>query len=274
MPRFQPQEIIASRTHPAITHIRRLQTRAERERTGRFYIEGLRFVAHAHQHRMGIEALVVCRQLLPQPWAHRLVHRIASEGTPVLEVTPEVLHSIALADDPQGIGAVVRQRWSHLEQIGPQAGLCWIALDTVHAPGNLGTMLRTSDAAGGAGLILLGEAVDPYDPATVRATMGALFSQCFVRTSTASFVRWKEQKRCLLVGTALTADTDYHAASYPPPVVLLMGDERKGLSPDLQAICDLLVRIPMVGQSDSLNLAVATSIMLYELFNQRRDGLR
>jgi len=145
-----------------------------------------------------------------------------------------------------------------------------VALDTVQSPGNLGTILRTCDAVSAAGVILVGDAVDPFDQATVRATMGALFTQRFVRASLAEFSAWKASQNCLLVGTSPAAQTDYQAARYPAPVVLWMGGERKGLPAEFQQLCDVMVRIPMVGRSDSLNLAVATSVLLYEVFNQRR----
>ena len=200
----------------------------------------------------------------------KLVGRLQRAGTPTLLVTPEVLYSLALVDDPQGIGALVRQRWDRLESVTPGGNLCWIVHDVVQAPGNLGTILRTSEAVGGAGLILLDGTTDPYDPATVRSTMGALFSQRFVRPTLPAFVRWKKASSWSLVGTSPSATQDYHAFTYGRPTLLLMGGERKGLSGELQALCDVVVRIPMVGRSDSLNLAVATGVMLYELFNQRR----
>jgi TrmH family RNA methyltransferase len=147
-----------------------------------------------------------------------------------------------------------------------------VALSSIQSPGNLGTLLRTADAVGAAGVILLGDGVDPYDPAAVRASMGAIFSQRFVRASTRELAAWKRRSGALLVGTSPAAPTDYQALTYPPSLVLFMGHERQGLSPEEQALCDELVRIPMVGSSDSLNLAVATSVMLYEVFNQHRAG--
>jgi TrmH family RNA methyltransferase len=164
----------------------------------------------------------------------------------------------------------VRQRWTPLERIVPADDSCWIMLDTVRSPGNLGTILRTSEAVGGAGLILLGDAVDPYDPAAVRASMGSLLSQRFVRTTVADVLRWKDRQQCVLVGTAPSAATDYQAVDYRAPAVLLLGGERKGLSSELQALCDVVVRIPMLGHTDSLNLSVAASLLLYEVFTQRR----
>jgi TrmH family RNA methyltransferase len=257
--------------NPAIRQIRRLHERAGREQRGLVYIEGMRLVASAIEHQAQIATLIACRPLLTHPFARRLVRVQQQAGTPVLWVTPEVMHSLALAAAAQGVGAVVRQRWDALGRVKPADELCWIALDIIHAPGNLGTILRTSAAVGGAGIILLGEQVDPYAPATVRATMGAVFAQRFVRTTVAEFARWKRRRGVQLVGTSPHAPLDYHAVAYRAPTVLLMGGERQGLSPELQALCDVMVQIPMVGGGDSLNVAVATAIMLYELFNQRRE---
>ncbi len=253
-----------------IRRIRRLRVREERERTGLYYIEGLRFVDQAVSHGATVETLVVCHPLLSHPYAHRLLSRVQHSGTPILYVTPAILHGISLVDDPQGIGAIVKQRWDRLENIKTGDALCWIALSVVRSPGNLGTLLRTSEAVGGAGIILLDESTDPYDPTTVRATMGALFAQRFVRATVDEFVQWKQRNAYMLVGTSPSAKQDYHTVTYHHPTILLMGEERKGLSSELQSLCDIMVRIPMVGKSDSLNLAIATSVMLYELFNQRR----
>jgi TrmH family RNA methyltransferase len=264
---------IDSRNHLAIKRIRRLQLRDERERTGLYYVEGVRFVAQAVQHMVPIETLVVCRPLLVHPFAQKLVRRQRQAGTPILDVTPAVLHSIALVDDPQGIGAVVRQRWEQLERVRLANDLCWIVLDVLRSPGNLGTILRTSEAVGGAGIIVLGDAIDPYDPATLRSSMGVMFAQRFVRTTVDALRVWKQRHSCQLVGTSPAAPTDYRDVAYHPPTLLLMGEERNGLPPELQALCDVMVRIPIVGQSDSLNVAVATGVMLYEVFTQcRRDA--
>jgi TrmH family RNA methyltransferase len=267
-------EIIASRNHFQVRRIRALQQRAERERTGRFFAEGLRFVAQAAEHGTAIETLLVAPELFTHRFGRQLLRRLRRAGTSCLKVTPEVFHSVALSEEPQGIGIVARQRWEPLPRPRDGDGLCWVALSSIQSPGNLGTLLRTADAVGAAGLILLGEAIDPYDPATVRASMGAIFAQRFARATTAQLAAWKRRHEALLVGTSPTAETDYQAVAYPESLVLFMGHERQGLSPEEQALCDALVRIPMVGSSDSLNLAVATSIMLYEVFNQRRAGSR
>jgi len=264
--------IIRRRNHPTVKRIRALHSRIERERTGLFYVEGTRFVSQAVRHNAVINTLVVCRPQLVHPLAHKLIQKQAQAGVRILEVAPEVMHSMAQVEDPQGIGAVVRQKWLSLERVKLSGKLCWIACESLQSPGNLGTILRTSEAVGGAGVILLGEAADPYDSATVRASMGAMFSQRFARTSIAEFAAWKAERRWLLVGTSPSAEVDYQRVAYNDPVVLLMGGERKGLPEELRQLCDLVVRIPMVGRTDSLNVAVATAVMLYELFNQRRAG--
>lgn len=234
------------------------------------YIEGVRFVAQATTYNAEIETLVVCPPLLNNPLGRKLLESHRQKGTTIIEVTAEILRHISSVVDPQGIAAVVRQKWLALERVKLGGKLCWIALETIQSPGNLGTILRTSDVVGGAGLILLSDSADPYDPATVRATMGALFSQRFVRTTPAELIRWKDEREWLLVGTSPTGSVDYQAVDYHTPTILLIGGEKKGLSPELKGICDLVVRIPMVGHSDSLNVAIATGVVLYELFNQKR----
>lgn len=261
---------LIERSSPLLKRVQRLHTREERERTGLFYVEGMRLVTQALHHHARIEHLVVCRELLTHPYAQRLVHERKKHGIPVLEVSRFVMERLSQVTDSQGLGAVVRQRWQRLESIKPRGELCWIAVETIRSPGNLGTILRTSDAVGGAGLILLGNATDPYDPGTVRATMGAMFTQRFIRTSKADILHWKRRQQYLLVGTSPGAPQDYQEVRYQAPLILLIGEERKGLSAELQAICDLMVRIPMIGESDSLNVAMATGVMLYEVFNQRR----
>jgi TrmH family RNA methyltransferase len=273
MPHTNNIEVISSRNDRRIKRIRALQERRERERSGLYYIEGIRFVAQAAHYNTPVETLVYSPPLLTHPFARRLMHRHEQAGTQMIAVTPEVFYSLALAEDPQGIGAVVRQKWLPLERVKLGGKLCWLALDNLRSPGNLGSILRTSEAVGGAGVILLGEPTDPYDPSTVRASMGAHFSQRFVHTTPTALRKWKEERGWQLVGTSPRAAIDYRQADYRLPTILLIGEERNGLPDEIQANCDLMVRIPMVGHGDSLNVAVATGVLLYEVFNQKRFGV-
>jgi TrmH family RNA methyltransferase len=266
--------IISSRNNPLIKTIRGLGSRKQREQTGLFFAEGIHLVAAAAHHGAEIECCVVAPELLISSFGQELAHTLAQSNARYVEVTTDVFDSLAAKDRAQGIGAVVRQRWESFADLVPTERQCWVALDTVQYPGNLGAILRTCDAVGGAGVILLGSSTDPYDPAAVRASLGAIFSQRLVRASFAEFAEWTQWQRVALVGTSPTADRDYQAVAYKPPLVLLMGSEPRGLSAEHQALCDTVVTIPMVGHNDSLNLAVATGIVLYEIFNQQRGIAR
>ncbi len=260
---------IRSVNNPRVKFIRSLRRRAAREESRLFFVEGIRAVTEAIQIGAGVQTLVVAPSLLTSPLGWSLGLQIPPQADR-LEVDADVFRSLSALENPQGIGAVVRQRWLPLDQATPDGALCWVALESVQYPGNLGTVLRTSEAVGGAGVMLLGAATDPYDPLCIRASMGAVFSQHLVRTTFPDLLAWCTRAHGTLVGTSPSAATDYQALTYPAPTVLLMGSEQHGLSPEHIAACDHLVRIPMVGRCDSLNLAVSTSTVLYEVFNQRR----
>ncbi len=262
--------LITSRNNPTVKAIRGLASRKERERTGQCFVEGLHLVASAVQQGATIDACVVAPDLLTSAFGRDLARAIVDHGARRLEVTADVFHGLAVKDRAQGLGVVVRQRWEALAGLDASAGRRWVALDTVQYPGNLGAILRTCDAVGGAGIILLGDTADPYDPAAVRASAGAIFAQLLARASFAEFMEWKRRNRAMVVGTSPMATLDYRKVAYQPPVVLLMGSEPRGLGREQQDMCDVVVTIPMIGRSDSLNLAVAASVVLYEIFHQHQ----
>jgi TrmH family RNA methyltransferase len=261
--------LITSRKNPIVKTIRGLASRKERERTGQCFVEGLHLVASAVQQGATIDTCVVAPDLL-SAFGRDLARAIVDRGARRVDVSAEVFHTLAAKDHAQGLGIVVSQRWESLARFDASTGRRWVALDTVQYPGNLGTILRTCDAVGGAGVILLGDTADPYDPAAVRASVGAIFAQRLARASFAEFIEWKRHNRAMVVGTSPIATLDYRSVAYYPPVVLLMGSESRGLAREQQDMCDVVVTIPMVGQSDSLNLAVAASVVLYEIFHQHQ----
>jgi RNA methyltransferase, TrmH family len=260
--------VIHSSGNATVKAIRGLRQRKERDRSGRFYVEGIRLVGEAVDLRAEIEICVVAPELLTSEFGWTTVDRAVEQGATRLEVSADVFRTLSRKEGPQGISAVVRQRWGVLEEIVPGRELCLIALASVQDPGNLGTILRTSDAVGAAGVILIGTATDPYDPGAVRASMGAIFSQHLVRASTVALRDWKDRYDVRIVGTSNAAPVDYRDAVYTRPLTLFMGSEREGLTPEEAALCDEMVRIPMLGRGDSLNLAVATGVMLYEVLRQ------
>ncbi len=270
--------VITSTANERIKLIRRLQERKARAESGLFFIEGVRIVAEAIRQGAELEVLVVASELLRSAYAQQLVEEQRSRGAPVLEVSASVFARLSQKEGPQGLAAVVRQRWNTLDEVAfpprPKiASHTWVALDSVADPGNLGTILRTHDAVGGEGIILLDQCTDPYDSSAVRASMGALFTQALVKTGFAQFREWKQRTGVPVIGASGAAALDYTAFRYPSELVLLMGSEREGLAEQQLALCDAVVSIPMAGASDSLNLAVATAVVLYEIFNQRRGKI-
>lgn len=263
--RLEP--LISSVKNPTVKGIRNLRTRKGREQQGQFWVEGIRLVGEAAQQGAPIQQLVVAPDLLTSSFAWRLVEDLVGRGVPYLTVTAAVFASLSAKDGPQGLGAVVAERWHPLPSAKGNRDL-WVALEEVQDPGNLGSIMRTADAVGCKGLILIGNCTDPYDPAAVRGSMGSLFALQLVKASPEEFVAWKQTTQMPLMGTAGGASAHYRQVRYPQPLVLLSGSEREGLSPTLMNACDQLVRIPMVGRADSLNLAVATSVVLYEVFEQ------
>ena len=260
---------VGSTANAQVKAIRALSGRKERDRSGLFFVEGIRAVAAALEAGFDVEQLVVAPELLESDFARKTVGDARARGIPVLEVSNTVFDTLSRKDGPQGLALVARQRWLDLSAARPAADSVWVALHQPQDPGNLGSILRTCDAVGVAGLVLLGASVDPYDPSALRASTGAAFTVPLARATWPELAAWAKRTGSQLVGASGDAPTSYRSAAYPTPLVLLMGSEREGLSASQQAACDTLVHIPMRGTVDSLNLAVATSLVLYEIFERR-----
>jgi len=156
-----------------------------------------------------------------------------------------------------------------LDMLDRSSSGIWLVAERLRDPGNLGTILRTGAAVGAGGLILVGECVDPFSVEAVRASMGALFTVPIVKTEWQPFLDWLRQGPGQLVGLSLDTETDYRSADYTAPTFLLTGNEAQGMPADYAAACDVLVKIPMLGKADSLNAAVATAVMAYEVLAQQ-----
>ena len=248
---------------------RLLADRAHRDSRRAFFVEGVRNVVHAIESGFHIETLVYSEKLLIVPIARKLIRDRCRSGTPTLQVSPEEFRQVSTTPRASGVGAILAQRWSPLHGASPRAGLCWVVLEAVRSEGNLGSLIRTSEAIGGAGFILIGPRIDPFAPAVVRASMGALFGQTFIRTNERSLWNWVRRHRCRVIGATPDGSADLHRFHYPRPTILVLGEERQGLTPRQRELCSDLVRIPMVGVANSLNLAVAGSLLLYEVYRAR-----
>jgi TrmH family RNA methyltransferase len=261
--------LITDFDHPLIRRFRSLQTTAGRAAGGCYVIEGLRHVFRAAQTPARIEHLLIAPKVLKHPAGQKLARRLRHAGTPCATLAPDLYRRLSLAAAPQGIAAILHQEWTPLAAVLPGAGNTWLAAEGIESPGNLGTMIRTSEAAGAAGLILIGRTADPYDPIAVRATMGSLFSQQLVRSTAQEFAAWSGCRRLMVVGAAPKAAHDYRAVQYEKPLVILVGSEKRGLSDELCRACTSIVRIPILHCGvDSLNVAVAAGILLYAALDQ------
>ena len=253
---------VTSLTNPTVKAVRALHLRKAREETGLFLAEGLKIITEAVELGHAPKILLYGPDA-SHPLLTKAIQATQAAGGEVIEVTREILEKISRRDNPQMVIGVFPQVFTPLDALEPESAACWVALDRVRDPGNLGTVIRTADAAGCGGVILVGDCCDPYSVEAVRATMGSVFAVKIARASVEEFLAWRTSWPGSVVGTQLSATVDYRAAEYRRPALVLMGNEQAGLPPDLTAACDLAVKIPMRGRADSLNLAVATGIMIY-----------
>lgn len=263
--------MITSYRNPLIKRIKRLRQRKYRREENAFFVEGPRAFLAAVETGALVEAVVYSRQLLRSEACYAAIEQLAARGVACEEVTAELFTGVAERENPAGIGAIVTTTSVALDELAVAAGSLFVALVEAADPGNVGTVLRTLDAVGGAGLILVGESTDPFHPTAVKASMGSLFtvSLCEV-DNLANVMAWAQQRGLQVVATSARATQVYWEAAYQTPTLFLMGSERHGLDAATLAAADLTVTIPMQGSVTSLNLAIATSLLLYEAVRPQR----
>jgi len=259
---------ITSAGNAEVKRLRSLHERKYRRQTGLFLAEGTRICTEAVTLGWRLHRLAFLDGRGGDRMVRPLLEALARDGGRALPMTESLLSRISGKDNPQIVLGAFEQRWQAKDAIMPDAESCWIALDRVRDPGNLGTIMRTADATGARGVILIGDCTDPYSVEAVRASMGAVFNVELAQMSQNDFLALASGWPGQVVGTALPASRDYRTADYGGPLMLVMGNEQAGLTPELMKACTQLVRMPMMGRSDSLNLAVATGLTLYEVLRQ------
>ena len=262
--RHRPGEIraVASAANEAVKAIRALDLRKHRDDSGLFVAEGARTLIEAIETGSTPRVVAHLGAAREEAPVRRIVEAVRTAGGLVLEVDRAALEKMSRRDNPQTVIGVMAQRWTALGALPARGRL--LALDRVRDPGNLGTILRTADAFGVSGVILIGETTDPYAIEAVRASMGSIFAVDLARVDEAGFIAWRRGFPGLVVGTHLDGAVDLRAVDWRDPTLIVMGSERDGLTEALAAACDQRVRIAMSGRADSLNLAVATAITLHE----------
>lgn len=259
-------DLISSLGNPQVKQIRSLSQKKWREETGLFLVEGIFHVGEAVEAGWKIETLVYSPELLSSEYARTLVEEQNRRGVRSLALTRELFTAIAEKDNPQGILAAVHQRYVSLDEVSIEQLNFGVALVSPQDPGNVGTILRTLDAVGVGGLILLDGGVELYHPSVVRASMGTLFWKIVVQAPFSEFILWKQKQGYQLVGSSAHAKTDYREYERGnSPTILLLGNEQKGLSTEQCSACDVVLSLPMKGRVSSLNLGVAAGILLYQM---------
>lgn len=248
--------------------LRFLQTAQGRSRTGLYLIEGIRHVAQAVEQNAPLQSIFYDPSVLSNRFGRKLAEKLRRAGVPGVRLTPQLYCQLTLAAEPQGLGAVVRQRWTRTEGLTTVRNSLWLGIESIESAGNLGTTMRTAEATGVAGIFLISSGIDPWNPATVRASMGSLFSQKAVRCTAQEFGEWARSREVTVVGSSPKSLLSYRVLRCRWPVALLLGSEKEGLSDHLMEACDFAVRIPMVGKCDSVNVAVAAGVLLFEMSHQ------
>jgi len=261
--------LITAFSNPLVKQVRGLREKKHRRAEGLFMAEGLRILTEAREVGR-LPRMLFFAGGAAHPLLAALIDETEEAGGDVVETNADILGKLTGKDNPQTVVGVYDLPDTTLGTLDRSAAPLWITAQALRDPGNIGTILRTGDAVGAGGLILIDDCADPYSVEAVRASMGAVFTQRIAAARWDEFVVWLRRGAGQLVGTSLATDVDYQAARYAAPCFVLVGNEQAGLPADYQKECDLLVKMPMLGKADSLNAAVATGVMCYEVVNQWR----
>ncbi len=264
-----PREI-SGFSNPLVKRVRSLRDKKHRKAEGLFLAEGLRILTEAMEAGRLPDMIWHSPETSGHPLVQKLIVATEAAGGTAYLTSADILSKLSGKDNPQAVLGVYPEFLTPLDKIDRTTSPIWIVAQALRDPGNLGTILRTGDAVGAGGLILIDDCTDPFSVEAVRASMGALFTQSISTARWDEFLLWLRQGPGQLVGTSLNTEQDYQAGRYAAPTFLLVGNESQGLPPPYEQECDLLVKIPMLGKADSLNAAIATAVMAYEILNQRR----
>ena len=259
-----PRQVSAF-SNTTVKRLRSLRDKKHRKSEGLFLAEGLRIIAEARDSGKLPEIIAFSAEGAKHPLAAEIIAAIEAAGGEAIETTADILSKMSGKDNPQMLLGAYRQPETALERIDRSAAPLWMVAQALRDPGNIGTILRTGDAAGAGGLILIDDSADPFSVEAVRASMGAVFTQAVAIARWEEFLGWLRSGPGQLAGTSLKATHDYLEAKYEQPCFLLIGNEQQGLPPSYEAECDLLVKIPMAGRADSLNAAMAAAVMAFAI---------
>jgi TrmH family RNA methyltransferase len=252
-------------SNPTVKYLRSLRDKKHRKREGKFLAEGLRLLTDARESGHLPETLVMASARDPHPLLDALEADVARAGGEIVETSADILAKITGKENPQAVAGVFAEFDTSLAAIDRNAAPIWLVAQALRDPGNLGTMLRTGDAVGAGGLILIDDSADPFSVEAVRASMGAIFTQKVALARWDEFLPWLRGGTGQLVAASLREALPYREAPYQAPCFILVGNESRGLPEEYEMACDLRVTMPMRGRADSLNAAVAGAVLAYEV---------
>lgn len=252
-------------SNPTVKYLRSLRDKKHRRRAGQFLVEGLRLLEDARASGRLPQTLVMAEGRHAHDLLARLEADVLAAGGEVIATTPDILSKITGKDNAQAVAGVFDDWDTSLTALNRTSAPIWLVAQALRDPGNLGTMLRTGDAVGAGGLILIDDCADPFSAEAVRASMGAVFTVPVAQARWEEFLPWLREGAGQLVAASLRDAVPYRGADYRAPCFILVGNESQGLPEDYEAACDLRVTMPMRGRADSLNAAVAGAVLAYEV---------
>lgn len=259
-------------SNPTVKYLGSLRDKKHRKRAGQFLVEGLRLLEDARSSGRLPQTLVMAEGRAPHALLARLEADVMAAGGEVITTTPDILSKITGKENAQSVAGVFDEWDTSLGALDRGAAPVWLVAQALRDPGNLGTMLRTGDAVGAGGLILVDDCADPFSAEAVRASMGAVFTVPLAQARWEEFLPWLRGGAGQLVAASLRDAVPYRGAAYEAPCFILVGNESQGLPEDYEATCDLRVTMPMLGRADSLNAAVAAAVLAYEVLAGSEGG--
>ena len=255
-------------SNPTVKALRALRDKKHRKAAGKFLAEGLRLLTDARECGHLPEVLVMAEGRDPHLLLSALEADVIAAGGEVIETSADILSKITGKDNPQAVCGVFAEFDTSLAALDRSKAKIWLVAQALRDPGNLGTMLRTGDAVGAGGLILIDDCADPFSAEAVRASMGAIFTQQVAQARWEEFLPWLRGGSGQLVAASLRNAVPYRGAPYAAPCFIMVGNESRGLPEEYELACDLRVTMPMKGRADSLNAAVAGAVLAYEVLER------
>lgn len=271
---MREDEIISSLKNPKIKYALSLRDRRDRDASGEFLIEGYRELYRACQADVKIHSLFYCEERFLGVNEGSLLGEIRKKGARLFSCAPPVFDKLSYRDRPDGLLAVARQMQTSLESLSDRLknnkSPLIVVAEAIEKPGNLGTILRSSDAVGADAVIVCDRCTDIYNPNVVRASTGTLFTLPVIEATSEETWAWLQKHKIAIAAATPHADQEFTNVNLTGPVAVVVGTEQLGLSDFWMARATHQMRIPMLGVADSLNVATATTLLLYEALRQRR----